>query len=294
MFWILKVPLSLKWSRSETASNLYLMLDENRQWLRFHESFWRGEAGKQSAGSGLLSIADKQVEIGIGRRNQIDKDPVKSRPEGGGGRGIPGHSSNSSRLGNSVVIQSTLSQQQGPRANIWQHPQPYRALPKPQIYQQVPGLAAKPLRVLWSLLLTSVDMAWCLCAPPCPSSFLPADGHPEIQKEERGSFLPGQREWGYGSWEAERSQPKYRESQPSHVASVGSVCETGQVPPPWMLLSFPAQPHCQLTITTCHIESVRTGIGHHLTLAGLKHHYQLPKARPSYHQLLHISEHLVS
>lgn len=76
MFWILKVPLFPKWSRSEIASNLYLMLDEKHQWLRLHETFRRGEAGEQSAVSGLLSVAEKQLEIGVERRNQIDKDSV--------------------------------------------------------------------------------------------------------------------------------------------------------------------------------------------------------------------------
>lgn len=57
-----------------------------------------------------------------------------------------------------------------------------------------------------------------------------------------------------------------------------------QIPSPWIFLTFPAQPHCQFTITTPHTEFVRTRIRHH----------QLPKARPSHRQLVHISKYLLS
>ena len=64
--------------------------------------------------------------------------------------------------------------------------------------------------------------------PLCPSmSFLlPACKWASRGTEGRkGLFSP----WQEGNWEAERSQPRYRESQPNHVASVGSMHETGQV-----------------------------------------------------------------
>lgn len=38
---------------------------------------------EEKQASSLLIIAGKQMEIGVGRRNQMDEDPVKSRRWGG-------------------------------------------------------------------------------------------------------------------------------------------------------------------------------------------------------------------
>lgn len=65
------------------------------------------------------------------------------------------------------------------------------------------------------------------------------------------------------------------------------------VPSPWRP-SFPAQPHCSLASRHATPTLQGQGIHHHLTLACLKHHHQLPQARPAQCQLLHISKHLES
>lgn len=233
---------------------------------------------EEKQASSLLITAGKQMEIGVGRRNQMDEDPVKSRRRGGRLDALLAAVIQwSSRLhsGNKVQGQTSQALQRFPKAS--ETPASAHPCCKPSGVQRGHGLVAPHPSMSFPL-------------PACKRA-------PRSTEGRTGLCSP----WQERNWEAERSQPRSRESQPSRAASGSSVPEKdtshqpcGQLPSPWTLLSFPAQPRCQFLITTHQTESVRTGIRHHLTSAGLQHHHQLPGARASHCQLLHMSEHLVS